>query len=97
MVIHVMFDLIYACKAVRTLPNAVVKYSLADRIIIPITDCSSSVDAAERAVYSAIENWQRNTSGTTPGVRDTVSRDVPQRLYLVARVYADEDRDVSLA
>jgi hypothetical protein len=81
------FDLIYACEATSYIPRAVPKYSVADRILVPVGDCASSVEAAERAVHSAVEGWQRSTAGTTPGVRDTVSRDVAQRLHLVAVEY----------
>jgi hypothetical protein len=84
------FDLIYACEAIGYVPHAVAKYSLADRALVPLNDCASSVEAAETAVYAAIEHWQRTTVGTTPGVRDTVSRDVAQRLHLVALKYAEQ-------
>jgi hypothetical protein len=84
------FDLIYACEAIAYIPRAVPKYSVADRILVPVGDCASSVEAAERAVHSAVEGWQRSTVGTTPGVRDTVSRDVAQRLHLVAVEYQEQ-------
>lgn len=81
------FDLIYACEAAAYIPRAVPKYSAADRVLVPVEDCGSSVNAAENAVHVAIERWQQNTAGTAPGVRDTISRDVAQRLHLVAVKY----------
>jgi hypothetical protein len=53
-------------------------------------DCVPSVASAETAVYVAIERWQQATAGTAPGVRDTLSRDVPQRLHLVATSYINQ-------
>jgi hypothetical protein len=83
------FDLIYACEAVRYIPHARIKYPIAEQALVPVRDCAASVEAAEVAVHAAIERWQQSTAGTSPGVRDTVSRDVPQRLHLVAVKYTE--------
>jgi 8-oxo-dGTP pyrophosphatase MutT (NUDIX family) len=78
-------DFVYLCRmvrAVRTRHRS--KYGQSDQLQIAVGSCLPSTEAAEAALVSAVEEWETSVTGRASGIKNTVSRDVAQRLHLAA-------------